>query len=220
MSTYTKIDFENLKFKFSDAEKIQQNYSQASQDMFVLTVLNGKQNGTYVEIGGYDGERISNTNLLETQFNWSGIALEIDSTRTVKYNSQRKNKCVCANALTSDYSQLFIDNQFSNRIDYLQVDIEPPINTLNALKKIPHDKYRFSVITFETDMYYAGDAVMNESRAFLTNLGYDLIAKNVSSFEDWYIDPTAPDIIQSSILDMLRTTTPKPSDRSVILFKS
>ena len=40
-----------LKKSFSGVERVTQNYSQALQDIFVLT-MNGKENGTYVEIGG------------------------------------------------------------------------------------------------------------------------------------------------------------------------
>ena len=40
---------------FSGQTKILENYSQAYQDLFVLSMLDGKTNGRYVEIGAYDG---------------------------------------------------------------------------------------------------------------------------------------------------------------------
>ena len=51
-NTYYKKDQERLKYKFDKFEIIEKNYSQAFQDLFVLSILNGKINGTYVEIGG------------------------------------------------------------------------------------------------------------------------------------------------------------------------
>ena len=48
---YTKQDYDNFKFKFSGLENIEQIYSQCYQDLFVLSCLNGKTNGTYLEIG-------------------------------------------------------------------------------------------------------------------------------------------------------------------------
>ena len=46
-------------------ETIEKNFSQAFQDLFVLTMLNGKKNGIFIEIGAYNGQEISNTFLLE-----------------------------------------------------------------------------------------------------------------------------------------------------------
>lgn len=91
---YIKDYYDSLKVKFEGSENIECNYSQALQDMFVLSILNGKRNGTYVEIGGYDGINLSNTYLLEKDFGWTGIAFEIEQEKTDKYNTQRKNKCL------------------------------------------------------------------------------------------------------------------------------
>ena len=48
---YFKKDFDRLRHKFIGAEDIENNFSQAFQDLFVLSILDGKKNGTYVEIG-------------------------------------------------------------------------------------------------------------------------------------------------------------------------
>ena len=195
---YVKDYYDSLKVKFDNSEKIERNYSQALQDMFVLSVLNGKTNGVYVEIGGYDGIDLSNTYLLEKDFGWTGIAFEIEQEKSDKYNSQRKNKCLCENAITADYKKIFKDYKLPKRIDYLQLDIDPASQTLKCLKNIPLDEYRFSVITFETDIYRDGADIAEESRKIFLDHGYELIAKNVSNrgvpFEDWYVDPTVVDL--------------------------
>lgn len=201
---YIKDYYDSLKVKFEGSENIECNYSQALQDMFVLSILNGKRNGTYVEIGGYDGINLSNTYLLEKDFGWTGIAFEIEQEKTDKYNTQRKNKCLCENAITADYKKIFKDYKLPKRIDYLQLDIDPAEQTLAALKALPLDEYRFSVITYETDVYRSNKSIARESREILASHGYELLVKNVSHianpFEDWYVDKN----IDSETKDVLR----------------
>jgi FkbM family methyltransferase len=50
--------------------------SQLGQDLEVLNVYKHKQDGFFVEIGAFDGISLSNTYLLETEYNWRGICVE------------------------------------------------------------------------------------------------------------------------------------------------
>lgn len=50
--------------------------AQFHQDMFVLTLLDNKKNGYFVEFGATDGMDFSNTWLLEQEFGWQGILAE------------------------------------------------------------------------------------------------------------------------------------------------
>ena len=50
--------------------------SENSQDIMVLDQLNFKKNGFFVEFGAGNGEKFSNTFLLEKNFNWKGILAE------------------------------------------------------------------------------------------------------------------------------------------------
>jgi FkbM family methyltransferase len=50
--------------------------SQNYQDLFVLSELNMKQDGFFVEFGATNGVDISNTFLLEEEFGWKGILAE------------------------------------------------------------------------------------------------------------------------------------------------
>ena len=199
-NTYFKENCENLRVKFDSADGIEQNYSQSLQDIFTLSVLNGKKNGTYLEIGGDDGISINNTYLLESQYDWTGLAFEWLEPGWNRYVSKRKNPCLCEDATKADYAKLFVDYKFPKQIDFLQVDIEPAQQTLDSLKAIPHDDYRFSVICFETAIYLGQDIhVQQEQIDLLQSLGYVMIAKNVSNvgndpFEDWWVDPTAVDM--------------------------
>ena len=194
---YFKKDFDRLRHQFVGSEDIENNYSQAFQDMFVLSMLDGKKNGTYVEIGGDHPVVINNSYLLETQFGWRGVSFEIIQTAVNFYNSLRKNSCLCENATTVDYRKIFEDNNFPKQIDYLQVDIEPAQQTLNALLQLPNDDYRFSVITYESDVYRDGPDCQEEAMRFLESYGYKLVVKNVANegnpYEDWYVDPLVVD---------------------------
>ena len=109
------------------------------------------------------------------------------------YNEQRKNFIADGDA-TKVIVELLQETELDYpTFDYLQVDCDPPRVSFNALKKIPHDKYKFATITFEHDKYTSedGELVQTESREFLTNLGYVLVVDDISvddshPFEDWW----------------------------------
>ena len=190
---YFSNNYEHLKTKFTGAENIENNWSQSMQDMFVLSMLDGKRNGIYVEIGADQPRVISNTYLLEKDFDWSGISFELDEDKVAFFNTIRKNKCLCEDATLYDYKSLFEERSYPKQIDYLQLDIDPAEGTLRALKTLPLDDYRFSVITYETDVYSSGADIQDEQIEILESHGYQLVAKNVkcegNPYEDWWIDP-------------------------------
>jgi hypothetical protein len=209
-----------LRNSFDRAGRIRQNYSQAYQDIFVLSILDGLQKGRYLEIGAQHPILNNNTYLLHKKYKWSGISIEIDPTYLFGWRKERpKSELIIADALTINYGDAFA-NWFQptqapsfwrrvasnnvirdhKRIDYLQLDIDPSINTLGVLRMLPLDSYRFSVITFETDAYIGDLRARDESRNILSSKGYELIAADVSvlyspaspdpiPFEDWWVDP-------------------------------
>ena len=135
--------------------------------------------------------------MLEKELGWRGISVEYDRDLVELFNAKRQNKSILGDATSLDYFSIFNEMNFPPQIDYLSVDIEPAINTLKALQCLPHEKHRFSVITFEHDRYRWGDSVMLESREFLRNMGYELVVSNLNvfgkDFEDWWIDPIVVD---------------------------
>ena len=190
---YFRNNYENLKTKFTGAENIENNWSQSMQDMFVLSMLDGKRNGVYVEIGADQPRVISNSYLLEKDFDWSGVSFELDADKVAFFNTIRKNKCLCEDATLYDYKSLFEERNYPKQIDYLQLDIDPAEGTLRALKALPLNDYRFSVITYETDVYSSGADIQDEEISILKDAGYQLVVKNIKNegnpFEDWWIDP-------------------------------
>lgn len=183
------------------------NYSQAFQDLFVLEVLEGKKNGKYLEIGACEPKIHSNTYLLENDYNWTGISLEIDANLVNKFNGIRENKCVWGDATTYDYDKLLNQLAFPAVIDYLQLDIEPAKNTFSALLAIPFDKYKFRVITYEHDAYCDETTYRDKSRKYLTAMGYQLVVSDVTYgnannyFEDWWVHP---ELVNAEIIKKLQ----------------
>jgi len=57
-------------------EYFYKSHAQIYQDLIVLMLLNWKTHGYFVEFGATDGYDISNTYLLEKEFNWTGIVAE------------------------------------------------------------------------------------------------------------------------------------------------
>ena len=194
---YHKGFHDQLKYKFPGSENIEKNYSQTYQDMFILTMLDGKRNGVYFEIGAADPFYGSNSALLE-EFGWTGTSLEIKEEEVTKFNAVRKNKAIQTDATLYNYSTL------KGHIDYLQVDCEPPKTTFEILKMIPFEQCTFGVITFEHD-YYADvtKSYRALSRNYLLSKGYLLVASNIapddtSAYEDWWVHPkhVDPEIIK------------------------
>lgn len=155
-----------------------------------------KKNGFYVELGSADPYFESNTWLLESQFGWKGLPLEIDKKLAEKYNSSdRINKCINADALTFDYLNYLKENDFPKTIDFLQIDIDGHENgaCLLALLALPMLHYRFSVIIIEHDLSqdYKRASMRDAQREILSSLKYKLIGQTPS--EDWWIDTKSID---------------------------
>lgn len=209
---YEKGDYENLRFKFKDSDKIERNYSQIYQDMFILSMLNGKRNGTYVEIGGGTPFIGNNTALLEQNYDWKGISLEMKPEFVEEYKKSRKNLVLQSDALTVNYRKLFEEHFNTNTIDYLQLDIEPAKNTFEVLLAIPFEDYKFSVITYEHDYYVdITKSYRDKSRRYLKLMGYELIVNDlspdgISNFEDWWIHP---DLVDPEIVKIMKDISEK-----------
>ena len=204
--TYSNNSDFDLVFKFDGSDRVQRNFSQVYQDLFVLAALDGKKNGTYLEIGSAHSFHNSNTALLEKEFGWTGVGIEMKRELVNMHETERKNKVLCENALKINYEEL-LNNNFSNDIiDYLQIDIEPCKNTIEAVLLIPFDKYKFRVITYEHDHYVdITRSFRDKSRRYLNSMGYTLIFNDISphedcSFEDWWVHK---DLIDHSIFQNL-----------------
>lgn len=257
--------------------------SQAGQDLFVVAMLQGKKQGTFLEIGAGNLQYGSNTFLLEKEFDFSGTSIDIENYHSEKHwqreikiwwrsfyndikdvtwpsipgsindlpidiqrecrekhgyddyfpklktweNDRPRTKFVQGNALEIDYS--FLDPT----IDYLQIDIDPPQGNLKVLEKVLHHS-KFSVITFEHDLWRSTDAakyVREKSRQLLDTQGYIMIANDITVepdrvrlasdrplfFEDWYVHP---DFVGNDVIECYSCMTHelRPKYFSEVLF--
>ena len=179
--------------------------SQAGQESFVLNMHNFKKQGTYLEIGSGFPIQDSNTYILESKYEWKGIGIDLMEERVNQHQKQRKNPCIQTNAVFTDYNRLLAKYNMPKQIDYLQVDVDfNPVtfehNSLLTLETVMESDYRFSVITFEHDVYARHPEVntkqaKEKAKEVLLNNGYQLFADNIQDFrglpfEDWYIDPS------------------------------
>jgi hypothetical protein len=126
-----------------------------------------------------------------------GFSIEIENQYIQRHDKLRVNKCHCQDATKVDYEEFIIKSNMGNIIDYLSVDADPPHISLSALKKVPHEKYKFRVITFEHDYSAGGVSERLESRKYLSDLGCQLIVSDISwghrVVEDWWIHPDLTD---------------------------
>lgn len=199
---YTKHQAAQLRYRFPGCDTIEHNWSQAGQDIFVLSMFNGMREGTYLEIGSCFGEDLNNTCILERYYGWRGTGVDIDREFVADYNANRTNQAVLGDALQVDYVKMLRDAGIeSNDIDYLSCDCEPPTVTFAALQRVIDQGLRFGVITFEHDCYAHGPEIRDSSREYLQSKGYELVVSNISAspnldnqnFEDWWVHPELVD---------------------------
>ena len=121
------------------------------------------------------------------------------------YKEHRPNSAyVFGDARQHNYEEVFNKHNAPQNIDYLQLDIEPPEQTLNVLKSFNEqvmDDYKFAVVTFEHDYAHEQNIIpRNESREILKSRGYFLVFGDICNqeprwvYEDWYVHPDLVDM--------------------------
>ena len=191
-SSSTEYRTRNLKHKFPGCETVNHYEGQAGQDLFVLTVLNGLRDGTYIELGGRDPIIKNNTYVLETFFDWNGFSVDASASCFDLYNNTRRNKTILSDARIVNYKQSLLDmcNYTDNVFDYLSADLDT-WSTFETTQKIIDEGLRPKVITFEHDAYTErGKDLKPLSREYFKGLGYTLVANAYkgTDHEDWWVD--------------------------------
>lgn len=178
-------------------------HSQSGQDLFVLSALNQKRDGYFLEIGSNDPVNINNSYILESEYNWKGLMVEYDKKWEPNYKQNRTSNYIIQDAATVNYAQLFSQYNFPSSMDYLQIDLEvdnrSTLSTLELIDRTIFPNYTFSVVTFEHDIYRGNyfDTQRLSRNIFLKN-GYVPVFMNVKNcgnpFEDWYVHPNFVDM--------------------------
>ena len=173
---------------------------QAHQDAFAYSIAGGQ--GTYIEIGAFKPATKNNTYGLEVDHGWRGFSLELNIKwqQAWKECPERKNPVCWTNALEFDYTAQVESMGLPRRINYLSCDIEPPNNTLSALKRVIGQGIEFDCITFEHDRCNPGfahlvqDNYEQQAIDFLAEHGYRVVVPDVYAgkstdyfFETWFV---------------------------------
>lgn len=167
--------------------------SQANQDELVIALLYdllGKEGaGYYLEIGSGDPIEISNSYVLEKNYGWRGISIDISLNFLARWYLNRSNPLLFADATQLDYGSTL--EALPQVIDYLSLDIDGLYD--EVLRKVMVSKRIFKIITIEHDAYRYGDTYRSKEREILTEQGYHLLCGDVAFsgtvFEDWWIHP-------------------------------
>jgi hypothetical protein len=218
-----KFDPAKIRYRFADCETIDNNWSQSGQDIFVLSMLNGLREGTYLEIGSCQGEELSNTCLLERKFGWRGAGVEINIEHVGEYNAIRTNKSMVADATTADFREVLrtLSGIEETTLDYLSCDCEPADQTFLALQNVIGQGFKFAVITFEHDTYNNDGSIKIQSREFLRGHGYVLVASNISAlgsgydYEDWWVHP---DLVDADFIELFKNDNDTIKDWSNYIY--
>lgn len=218
---YNQSMHSKLRYKFKNSEKMQNTYGQVFQDIFVLSMVDGKMGGTYLEVGSAGPFYGNNTAMLELDFMWKGVGIDFDESFVQEYRKHRKNSILHLNALEVDYSKVLSEIAVDNIVDYLQLDCEPSDITYEILLKIPLDTFKFRVITYEHDHYQDRTrSYRAKSREYLQSKGYILVANDISpegssSFEDWWAHP---DLVDKNILEKMTSLTKETKNAETYIF--
>ena len=193
-----------------------QFYSDAKQDQFAANILEFKKNGYCVDIGSCHSV-ISNNTYYFQGLNWTSISVEIERGYNESYSTRTNGVHLNKNALEVNYKETFEEYEFPKSIDYLSLDVDTV--SLDVLRILPLDEYRFKVITVEHDGYLYGDKYREQQRNLLNSYGYLLLCSNVyveqsgyegkeCPFEDWWIDPSEFD---SDLIEKIKCDSTLPS---------
>ena len=118
---------------FRSAGCIPDSFAQLRQDIVALIVSNFRSSGFFVEVGATDGMYLSNTLLLERNFDWSGILVEPAKGWHARLRENRKaiidTRCVVSHS--------------GGTITFREVDVDPALSGILELSgNDTHEKAR------------------------------------------------------------------------------
>jgi FkbM family methyltransferase len=197
-------------------------YSQAGQDRWVHTVLDGRV-GYFVDVGAYDGVESSNTYALE-QLGWDGVCIEASPSMAAACAHNRRcttvgravaeregfvrfagDRVVASGGIQvpcSPLGEILRSVRAPRQIDYLSLDVEG--HELIALQGIDFDYYTVLMITVEHNLYANGPAYKHALWEYLDEHGFvrviedalciapDYPQYHMQPYEDWYVNRSVP----------------------------
>lgn len=176
------------------------SYSQARQDLFAWLCRGQSNTGTFVDLGAGHPVNGSNTKMLEDR-GWRGILADIATFDDLCKERSEENE-IFADAFDPDVDASIIALAGESRtIDFLSLDLEPPMLTLQRLVTLPLDRVKFAVACVEHDLYRGNEHIRAAMRGIMESRGYLCVAHDVHMLgftdshanllpvEDWWIHP-------------------------------
>ena len=158
--------------------------SQLGQDLWVLEKTNYKKNGFFVEFGATDGVLLSNTYLLEKEFDWQGLLAEPNSRfhKDLKENRTCRISHRCIGATTGQSVEFVLADAFGGMKSHIG-------NDHNASKREAYAADASNVIRLETislnDFLIQLDAPRTIDYISIDTEGSELEILEAFPFEDW-----------------------------------
>lgn len=109
-------------------------------DYLVNDVFHGKKNGTFIELGAYDGLVQSNTKKLESEYDWNGILIEPSYTEYLKCLKNRTSKCYHCACVSFDYQNDTISGDFD----------KGPMSSVNGMRLKSNDLKQVKARTLQS----------------------------------------------------------------------
>lgn len=81
-------------------------YSQFQEDKFIYENLKLPRNGTFIDVGAWDGVESSNTKFFEDELGWDGICIEPVRSAWEKCLANRKKTTTCINVAAGERFEL------------------------------------------------------------------------------------------------------------------
>ncbi len=161
------------------------------QDIFALLCsdekgIDGKEPGTFVDIGCYRSDVNSNVKTL-LDCGWSGIGFDINPEVLPTWDEYKDSVDIFIFDVVENMDKINQEiSKLPDVIDYLNVDVDGyPCQHVIENLDLKNKVYR--CITIEHDEYRFGDVYKNAQRNVLDPLGYEVVVKNAA--EDFYIKP-------------------------------
>lgn len=192
------INYQNQEFnlKTFDHVSIMVEHEHASLiNSFALRFCGDKENGTYVEVGSSHWLEGNNSYMLEKEFGWTGVGIDIEEHYVNGYNKNRSNPCILGDATKVNWDQYFEENNFPKQIDHLSIDTDQ--TNLLSLLNMPLSRYRFSTIVIENrESNSMSDDINNRvqkvQQEILSKYNYTLVGSGYT--DDFWIDNTYLDL--------------------------
>lgn len=137
-SIFNKFPFESVNFFLENLDK---SKAQLRQDLIVLMSLGEKRGGYFVEFGATNGVKLSNTHLLEKEYEWDGILAE-PAQNWHKDLSENRSCSIDCRCVWSNSKQKLLFNETPNQ----------SLSTIDSFSQGDyHSEKRMAGIKYEVD---------------------------------------------------------------------